>query len=235
MRTLIPLFPAAGDPDRRQGFLRVINRGTAEAEVRIEARDDAGTAHPALTLAVGAGKAVHLSSDDLELGAAAKGLPLGTGPGEGGWRLDLAAREEVVALAYIRHLDDGFVTGMNALAPVEDGAHRVDFLNPASNHRQASLLRLINPGAARAEVTVTGTDDAGDPGAAAVTLSLAPHAVRTLTAAELESGGGGLEGALGDGAGKWRLRVSADRPIRVMGLLESPTGHLANLSAGAAP
>ena len=62
-------------------------------------------------------------------------------------------------------------------------------------------------------------------------LTLAPHAVRTLTAAELESGGDGLEGALDDGAGKWRLRVSADGTVRIMGLLKSPIGHLANLSA----
>ena len=158
---------------------------------------------------------------------------MGTGPGTGGWRLDLTAPEDVVALAYIRHLNDGFVTGMNALAPVEDGEHRVDFLNPASNWRQASRLRLINAGAEAAQVTVAGTDDAGEPGEGSVSLTLAGHAVRTLTATELESGGDGLEGALGDGQGKWRLRVSADGPVRVMGLLESPTGHLANLSAAA--
>ena len=37
-------------------------------------------------------------------------------------------------------------------------------------------------------------------------------------------------GALGDGKGKWRLRVESDRPVRVMSLLENPTGHLTNLS-----
>ena len=84
-------------------------------------------------------------------------------------------------------------------------------------------------------MTVAGTDDAGDPGEGSVSLTLAPHAVRTLTATELESGGDGLEGALGDGRGKWRSRITADGPIRAMGLLASPTGHLANLSAGAGP
>ena len=35
----------------------------------------------------------------------------------------------------------------------------------------------------------------------------------------------------GDGSGKWRLFVSADRPIQVMSLLYSrPTGNLTNLS-----
>ncbi|MYH14350.1 MAG: hypothetical protein F4149_04150 [Gammaproteobacteria bacterium] len=195
--------------------------------------DDAGANYPAVTLAVGAGQAVHLNSHDLENGAPRKGLPLGTGPGEGHWRLEAEAPSAVVVLAYLRHLDDGFVTGMNALAPLADGAHRVDFLNPGSNWRQVGLLRLVNPGPEPAQVTVAGADDAGEPGAAEVRLTLPANTARTLAAAELEAGGDGFEGALGDGRGKWRLRVTADRPIRVMSLLESPTGHLANLSARA--
>ena len=53
---------------------------------------------------------------------------------------------------------------------------------------------------------------------------------RTYTAQQLESGGEGFEGALGDGAGKWRLEVTSDQPVRVLSLLSSPTGHLTNLS-----
>ena len=53
---------------------------------------------------------------------------------------------------------------------------------------------------------------------------------RTVTAAALESGGEGFDGALGDGEGKWRLRVSSESPVMVMNLLSSPTGHLTNLS-----
>ena len=55
-------------------------------------------------------------------------------------------------------------------------------------------------------------------------------AARTLGAAELESGGAGFTGALGTGAGKWRLVVSAAQAVEVMSLLASPTGHLTNLS-----
>ena len=53
---------------------------------------------------------------------------------------------------------------------------------------------------------------------------------RTFSAWDLESGGGDLQGALGDGAGKWQLEVASAQPIAAMGLLESPTGHLTNLS-----
>ena len=55
-----------------------------------------------------------------------------------------------------------------------------------------------------------------------------------MTAAELESGEGeGLTGSLGDGSGRWRLVVTADRPIEVMNLLASTaSGEITNLSAG---
>ena len=62
-----------------------------------------------------------------------------------------------------------------------------------------------------------------------------------MTARELESEAArgealrDLGGALGDGAGKWRLSVTSDRPIAVMSLLASPTGHLTNLSTAPPP
>ena len=95
--------------------------------------------------------------------------------------------------------------------------------------RQQSRLRLINPGEAAVAVTITGIDDAGESPGGAVTLSIAAGVAQTLTAAQLESGEG-LQGALGDGAGKWRLSVESQQPIVVMSLLASPTGHLTNLS-----
>ena len=63
-----------------------------------------------------------------------------------------------------------------------------------------------------------------------MSLTVPPTGARTITAQELESGASGLTGSFGDGAGKWHLFVSADRPIRLMNLLQSPTGHLSNLS-----
>ena len=101
-------------------------------------------------------------------GAPGKGLPLGTGPGEGAWRLELTAPADAVGLAYLRHLDDGFVTGMNALAPVVDGAYRVDLLNPASTWLQASLLRFDQR---RRGAESRVTDDTGEPGSAPVSLA----------------------------------------------------------------
>lgn len=108
-------------------------------------------------------------------------------------------------------------------------AYRVAFFNPGSNVNQVSSLRLLNDGGAVARVSVTGTDDRGA-ASDEVRLTVAAEGVRTVTAAQLEAGAPGLSGALGDGAGKWRLLVRSDRPIRAMSLLESPAGHLTNLS-----
>ena len=79
-------------------------------------------------------------------------------------------------------------------------------------------------------MTVVGKDDAGELPGGAVSFRLPPGAARILTAGELEDGGDGLSGALGDGQGKWQLSVAADQAIMVMSLMESPTGHLTNLS-----
>ena len=46
-----------------------------------------------------------------------------------------------------------------------------------------------------------------------------------------EAGGDGLDGALGNGIGKWRLFVASDVATLVVNLLPSPTEHLSNLSS----
>ena len=226
------LFLGASEESGREGFLRVVNHSAQTGEVHIEAADDAGMSAAPVTLAIGAAQAVHLNSRDLEGGNAGKGLPEGIGPGQGDWRLTLSSDLDIEALSYVRTAD-GFVTTMHDIAPTMDnGSHRVVFLNPGSNHRQESHLRLVNPGEDAATIRITGMDDAGQPGTAAVTAEVPAGQSRTLTAAELESGiAPGLSGALGDGAGKWRLRVESERDIVAMSLLATPTGHLANLSA----
>ena len=96
----------------------------------------------------------------------------------------------------------------------------------------ALMLRLVNAGDATAQVTINGVDDNGAAPNSAVRLQLPAGMARTLTAGELETGGGvGLTGALGDGAGKWELTVEADREIHVLSLMRGPTGRLTNLSS----
>ena len=229
----VPLFPAASDPNGRQGFVRLINRSGTAGSVSIRAFDDTDRTYETLTLAIDANEAKHFNSVDLETGATAKGLDGSTGAGEGDWRLELTSDLAVDVLSYIR-TNDGFLTPMHDTVPPEGTRHRVAVFNPGSNANQASRLRLTNDGTETAEVTVAGVDDEGAPSASTVSVSVFPGTARTLTAQELEAGGAGLDGQLGDGAGKWRLTVEATQPVTVMSLLSSPTGHLTNLSTAPA-
>ena len=226
---VVPLFPSASDPLGRQGFVRVVNRSGKAGEVMIAAHDDSEIAYDDVTLTIGAGATVHFNSNDLELGNAAKGLSGSTGAGVGDWRLVLSSELDIQVLAYIR-TSDGFLTSMHDVAPGLEGVHRIVIFNPGSNPNQVSGLRLVNPGSEDAEVTIAGVDDAGASPGSAVVLTVPAGGSRTIRAAEVESGGEGLSGALGDGVGKWRLRVASEEPIVVMSLLSSPTGHLTNLS-----
>ena len=225
----VPLFPSAADPLGRQGFVRVINRSATDGAVRIRAYDDAGRSYEPLELALGAGHAAHFNSDDLELGNADKGLSGSTGPGTGDWRLELTSGLDIEVLAYVR-TPGGFLTTIHDVVPHAGRRYTAATFNPASNVNQRSRLRIVNPGVRPAHVSIAGVDDHGVSPGEVVTTSLAAGEARTLTADELEAGGSWLRGRLRDGHGKWRLVVDCEQPIMVMNLLESPTGHLTNLS-----
>ena len=236
----VPLFPAKDDPTGRQGFLRVVNRAEHEVEVSVTAFDDAGSARPQVTLQVDRGRTVHFNSIHLEDGNPDRGLSAGVGAGDGDWRLQLATEHDIAVYAYIR-TSDGFLTSMHDVAPVTDQRHRVAFFNPGKNVNQKSLLRIVNTGAMEETVAVRATDDAGEAGNE-VSFTVPAHGARTFEVKELEQGyrddPGDLAdftGALGTGAGKWRLEVEANPAIRAMSLLASPTeqGHLTNLSTAA--
>ena len=226
---MLPFIPSASDALGRQGFVRVINHSAEAGEVRIEAIDAEGEPYGPVILDIGAGEAAHFNSGDLENGNAEKGLSDGVGAGEGDWRLALSSELDIEVLSYVR-TGDGFLTAMHDTVPNAGGRHRVAFFNPGSNESQVSRLRLVNPGEAEAEVSIEGVDDRGASPGSEVTVTVPAGASRTFTAAALESGGEGLEGALGDGAGKWRLTVQSEQPLVAMSLLSDPMGYLTNLS-----
>ena len=230
-RHRVPFLPAAAGP--YEGLVRVINRSAKAGEATIEATDDEGNRFGPSSLSLDARQAVLFSSADLEHGNDAKGLAGVVGPGEGDWRLALTSALDLQVLSYVRS-EGGFVSAMHDLAPVAaDGRHRVVYFNPASNRRHVSKLRLANDGEQAAAVTITGLDDRGAQ-SGAVTLAVPAMSVATFTSAQLEAGGEGLAGSLGDGYGKWRLRVESDVPLAVMSLVESRDGHVVNVSTGTA-
>ena len=218
----------------QESLVCIVNRSATSGTVQVAAIDDTGERFGPVTLMLGARQSVNITSGDLESGNAAKGLPSGVGNGSGSWRLELVTDLTIKPLAYIR-TPDGFLTSMHDVAPVTGGSYWVPFFNPASNTSKVSHLRIINPGTAAAEVTVTGRDDGGDAASGTVRLTLAAGAARTLSAQDLERGGAGFSGRLGDGAGKWHLSVTSSAAIKVMSLLSTRTGHLANLSTEPVP
>ena len=234
---LVPLFPAATPASAdaqfagRQGFVRVINHDQEAGEVRIEAIDDAGARRGPTSLTLNAGQTVHFNSRHLQEGNPAVGLQGLGAPSAGAenWRLLLDSTLDIEVLAYLRTAD-GFLTAMHDLAPSSGGGWHIAFFNPARNVNQRSLLRLINTRAEPAAVSIAGTDDAGNAGET-VRLTIPPNTARTYSAQDLERGHAQLDGALGSGQGKWRLAVNADAQLHAMSLLESPTGHLTNLSS----
>ena len=223
----VPLFPAARD--EAQGFVRIINHSNEPGEVRIRAFDDSEWDYGEITLTVDANAAVHFNSDDLENGSPEKGLSHGVGAGQGHWRLELESDLDIEVLNYVRSRG-GFLTAMHDVAPSFGVRHRLAVFNPARNRTQVSLLRLVNVGTQATEVAITGIDGEGVTPANEVRLTVHGGQSRTLSAQQLESGDAAVEGALGEGRGKWQLNVRSDEPIMAMSLLRSPTGHLTNLS-----
>ena len=228
----LPLLPSASaSASGRTGFARIVNRSPRSGSVRVVAFDADGRSQAAGELALDARAAVHFSTRELEHGNADKGLT-GVAVGQGDWRLELHSNLEVGVYGYAR-ATDGFLGSVHELAPTTaTGSHRVVFFNPARNAGQESRLRIVNTGDAAADVRISGVDDDGRPGAAvAVRLTVPAYATRELTARDLETGAAqGVAGALGEGAGKWRLVVETDRPIAVMSLVEDAAGHLGNVS-----
>ena len=223
------MFPPAAHPNW-QGVARIVNHSETSGTAYITGIDDEGIGHGPVELSLEAHASVHFNSTALEEGNPDKGLSGGLGDGQEDWRLHFESDLDIELLSYVR-ADDGFVTAMHELVPVEGMRHHIRFFNPGSNREQVSRLRLINPTVDALEVTIKGRDDEGveAPGGK-VRLTLGAGAARTLTAQALESGTDELVGHLGDGKGKWQLFVSANGPLHVMSLLQNPTGHLANLS-----
>ena len=231
MHTLPLVTPASNTAQRT--LVRIVNRSNRGGRVTIRAIDDNGRRRGPVQLWIGARQTKHITSQQLEGGSGLVG-ERGVGNGTGNWRLELETTLDIAPLAYILGAD-GFITTMHDTVRSEAMRHHVLAFNkaPASGRSSLAELRVINPSEDRANVTITGRDDAGRPGAGTVRFSLAPRASRIVTVHQLERGDRGFQGRLGtQGRGRWQLFVAGTRPIRVMNLMRSPsTGYMTNLSS----
>ena len=212
----------------RTGVVRIVNYSRAPGTVHIMAFDEDGREYGPAGLTIEAGQTVQLAPEDLARGNPAGGVSGATGSGWGNGRLELSSDLDLMVLSYVRHRD-GFLTAMHDVVPREGGRYHVRTFHPGSEPNQTSRVRLINTGPDQAAVRIRGIDDRGVSGGQ-VTASVPAGATREFTAAALESGAG-VNGALGHGAGRWRLVLESDGALVVLNLVESPTGYLANLSA----
>ena len=239
----VPYFPTSKDLER-EGFVRLINPSDSTVQVSIQAisfdlspenRNLTPPRHEPVTLEVPPGAATHFNSSDLELGdAEEKGLTGHIGPAlVNVMRLEMSSNQDIEVLSYVR-TNDGFLTAMHDTAiELGDRVYWVPFFNPASNERQVSRLRIINPSDSATQVSITGVDDDGLSPGSPVNVSVPGSASLELTSIELESGNSALidSGALGNGAGKWRLKIASSEPVRIMSVLMNPSGHVTNTTS----
>ena len=239
----LPLF-VSETAQGQQGVLRVLSLSDEPGPVEVYAVDDSGVRSGPATFTLDPRAAKEFDAADLASGNAGKGLTGGLGTLSGDVRLEIDTALRVDLLAYLRSADGTFAVlhdEVRAEALADGGyEYTVPIFNPAHDMAQSSRLRLINPGDQAAAVMIGGRDDAGAMATGeSVQLTLPAAGARTLTAQQLEAGDAGLMGMLGAGSGRWRLLVSSDQSIRVVSLVTSSTGQLANLSTtglkGAAP
>ena len=229
---LLPFMPGTqAQASGLQGFVRILNASTRGGTIAIEATDDAGGIRRT-SLDIGPFMARHFNSQDLESGDT-KGLGAGIGRGTGHRRLVLKSDLDLTVLGYVR-TPDGFVTSTHETVESVDVAEGrlagIHFFNPGSNRAVASVLRIINPQSAPAQVEIVGFDDQGSRGDSPITFAVPARSARNLWSWELEGGPAFAGGALGDGDGKWALLVGSDKPVEVMSLLVSQSGYITNVS-----
>ena len=237
----IPLLVPATTSAAPQGLLRILNGTDESGTVEIYAINDMGTRSGPATFTLNASAAVEFSATDLQSGNAAKALTGGVGANVGDARLEIETDLRIVPLAYVRAVD-GTLSAMHdtvraaSVSAADQYRYDVPIFNLSTDATQASRLRLINPGDTAAAVTIDGRDDSGaQASGGSVQLSLAARGAQTLAAQQLEAGSTGLTGQLGAGTGKWRLTVSANRPLQVVNIVAATTGYWNNLSTTAVP
>ncbi len=163
----LPLFVTSTTAGTTQGVLRLLNDTGESGSVEIHAIDDAGTRTGPATFTLNAWTAVEFDASELASGNAMKGLSEGLGTLSGDVRLAIETELQIVPSAYVR-AGDGTLSAMHdtvraSVAAGGGGGYRylVPIFNSASEVTQVSRLRLINPGARIASITIEGRDDTG--------------------------------------------------------------------------
>ena len=213
--------------------LRIVNRGDESAEVTIEGIDDDGASPgTSVELAVPAGEARMVTSQELETGQG-EGLVGMLGDGAGKWQLVVTSDEPVEVMSLMTS-PTGHLTNLSTTPSAGEGAvgeHAVPlFAANASPDGYQGFVRIINGSSADGEVSIEAFDDAGVP-YGPVTLDIDAHETVHLNSGDLEEGnaGKGLSGGIGSGTGDWRLRLRSELALEVLTYNRTADGLLASL------
>lgn len=221
----LPFVPSADSNYR--GFVRIINLSPRVGRVFVHATDDTGERFGPVSFWLQPNQTKQFEARHLEEGQGLSGRR-GLGDGKGHWWVELRTNLNIKSLAYV-HNPNGLITYMHTVVQENEGAYFIPFFNPASNRAQRSILRLVNTSDKNDLIQITGRDTSGREGEGEWTTWLKAGESRTINATQIER-------QIGDGSGKWNLTVKTSfgtfrtKPIWVMNLLQTSTGHLSNLS-----
>ena len=212
------------------GLVRVANQSERAGEVRIEGWDDRGARYGPVVLEIGAREAVRLNSYHLAAGNPGRGLAEGLGRGARHWSLAVSSDLDLEVAAYVRGRG-GILAPVHDMAPAGPaGRYRVTVPEGGRRVVRHGLVRIVNPGDETVEVRIEARDDRGLPAGVRSSFELGPREARFVSARGFGNGAGG--------SGEvrwWRVEVSAERPLWVLGLVRDATGALANVSTAAPP
>ena len=224
-RYYVPFFNPARNM-QQVSYLRLVNPGTADADIRITGIDDRGAPPPdgEAGLTLPAGETRVITADELESGS--DGLQGRFGSGSGKWRLFLTATAPIEAT----NLLDSPTGNLSNLS--SRGRERSVPLVLSSKLRfyRTGFVRLINWSDAPGSVRMRGIDDTGRQ-SDTITLSLDAGAAAHFNSGDLESGNEskGLAGGIGRGEGGWRLQLQSDLDVEALAYVRTADGFVTGL------
>jgi len=113
-------------------------------------------------------------------------------------------------------------------------AATLSFFQPDDSSGRIGYLGLYNRGTAAATVTITGKDDLGVAApSGSMTVELTAGATKVLSSNQIEQGGGGVTGKLGNGTGYWHLDVTSASDVVAQNFVASANGGLTETSTPA--
>ena len=226
-RHRVPLFNAASNFDQ-ESRLRLINPGSAPAEVAITGIDSRGASPgDGVAVTLPAGASLTYTAVELESGRGA-GLRGSLGDGAGEWRLNVESEQPLRVMSLVSS-PTGHLTNLST-APSNEarGVHRVPLFPATSDPSgRQGLVRVVNRSDTIGDVRISAFDDTQWEYAPLV-LPIGAGETAHFNSNDLEQGnpGKGLSGGTGAGQGDWRLELTSDVDIEVLSYVRAWDGLL---------